>query len=372
MPLMIPDLSPFPTVVLVGLGNIGSQAIDALGRLKVLKRAVLVDPDAYTESNLASQRIHRRDVNQFKARVQARRLAEINPGLEVVTLIDSIANVPRGLLRGAVILAGLHSAAARRDACEAAWRVGAPLIDGGVDPLLGLGRVTGYVPRADAPCWECGLDEEDYQNMPAPQLCGAGDEDEMPTNGSPSLGALVAALLVIEAEKLLAGRIDGSLAGRQLVVDVTQHRQFVTRLDRNPKCRFDHARRDIRPLTGITEHSTLGDALEAARAALGAGGEVSLGVDGHEFAKALHCPGCGASKDLLAVPERLPHRARSCIPCAGRAMLAVGFKKRARVSAADVPARVLRRSLRLLGVRAGDVLVAGDSERQGYFEVPHE
>ena len=295
MQFMIPELSPFPTVALVGLGNIGSQTIDALGRIRSLKRAVLVDPDIYSESNLGSQRISRRDLNALKARVQARRLAEINPGLEVVPIIDGIANVPRGLLRGAVVLTALDSAESRRDACEAAWRVGSTVIDGGVEPELGLGRVSVYVPHAGAPCFECALEEEDYQAMPTRHVCGAGEADDVPTNGSPSLGALVGSLMVIEAEKLLAGRLAGSLAGSQLVVDVTHHKQFVTRLNRNVNCRFDHSRRDIRTLTGVTERSTLGNALGAVRAAFGTSRKISLGVDGHEFAKVLHCPGCGAA-----------------------------------------------------------------------------
>ncbi len=372
MPFVIPTLSPFPTVVLVGLGNIGSQAIDALGRIRSLKRAVLVDPDSYSVSNLDSQRISRRDVNKAKARVQARRLAEINPGLEVVPIIDAIATVPRGVLRGAIVLTALHSAESRRDACEAAWRVGAPVIDGGVEPELGLGRVTVYLPQSDTPCFECAMEEMDYQSLPAKQICGTGDADDAPTNGSSSLGALVGALMVIEVEKLLAGKREGSLASRQLVVDVTHHKTFVTSLERNVSCRFDHALRDIRALAGVTERSTLGDALEAARAALGTSGKVSLGVDGHEFAKELQCPGCGAAKALLALPDRLPSKARTCASCAGREMLATGFKRLDRVSAADVPARALRRSLRSLGVRAGDVLVADDGAQENYVEVPHE
>lgn len=366
-----PDLSPFPTVVLAGAGNIGSYTIDVLGRIKGLKRVLIIDPDDYSLTNLASQRITTRDVGKAKAKVQAKRLREINPDLEVIPIVEPIANAPRGLLRNSIVLTALDSAAARRDACEAAWRVGAPVIDGGVEPEMGLGRLSVYLPKPDAACFECGLDETDYQNMPAKHVCGAGDEDEMPTNGSPSLGALVGSLLVIELEKLLAGQLEGSLAGRQLVVDVTHHKQFLTRLDRNVNCRFDHARRDIRALTGVTERSTLGDALEAARTALGSSGKISLGVDGRPFAKALHCPSCGIAKELLALPERLPFKARSCALCAGREMLAIGFKQLDRVSAADVPPRALRRSLRSLGVREGDVLVAFSAEQQSYFEVPH-
>jgi molybdopterin/thiamine biosynthesis adenylyltransferase len=371
MQIVPPQLSLPSTVALVGAGNIGSFTIDALGRVRGLERVVLVDPGFYDKSNLPSQRITARDVGKAKAMVQGKRLREINPALEVTALVESIANVPRGLLRGAVVMTALDSAAARRDACEAAWRVGATVIDGGVEPEMGLGRVTVYQPGPDTPCFECQLESSDYEAMPAQHVCGEDGEDETPTNGSASLGALVASHLVIEAEKLLIGKMEGSLAGKQLVFDVTHHNQFITRLDRNPCCRFDHARRDIRAVAGVTERTTLGAALEAARAALGTNAKVSLGVDGRHFARALHCPGCGGAKDLLALPERLPLQARSCAACNGREMLALGFKQLDRISGRDVPARSLRRSLRSLGIRTGDVLVASDGEQDNYFEVTH-
>lgn len=363
---------PTTAAAVVGLGNIGSQIIDPLGRIKGLKRVILIDPDVYSDANLLSQRIRRADVGKAKVAVQAKRLREINPGIEVIAIEDVIANVPRGMLRGAIVLTPLDSFAARRDACEAAWRVGATVIDGGVDPEMGLGRVTVYVPGTGSPCFHCGLDVADYEAMPTKHICADAGEETAPTNGSPSLGALVAALLVVETEKVLAGNMENSLAGKELVVDVKQHRSYVTRLDRNARCRFDHAQRAKSVLAGVSERSTLAVTLAAAGAVMGTNGKVSLGVDGHEFAKALHCPGCGGAKDLFAVPERLPFTARSCAACGGREMLALGFKKLARVSAGDVPARVLRRSLRSLGVRAGDVLVAGDGELENYFEVPHD
>lgn len=372
MQLVTPSLSQPPSVVLIGAGNIGSFTIDALGRVRGLERVVLVDPGFYDKSNLPSQRITARDVGKAKVKVQARRLREINPALEVTALVEPVATVPRGLLRGAVVLAAVDSLAARRDVCEAAWRVGAPVIDGGVDAELGLGRVSVYLPGPETACFECALEDADYDAMPVRHACDELGEDETPTNGSPSLGALVASLMVIEAEKLLAGKTEGSLAGKQLIVDVTRHNQFITRLDRNLRCRFDHTRRDIRTLPGVTERTALGDALAAAGSALGSGERTSLGVDGRQFARALHCPGCGEARTLLALPERLPPQARSCAACGGREMQALGFKQCDRLGRADVPARALRRPLRLFGIRAGDMLVAGDDGREMHFEVAHE
>jgi len=360
------------TVAVAGLGNIGSHCIDLLGRLKGLQRVVLIDPDVYSESNLVSQRIRRADVGRFKARVQAARLAQVNPLLEIVVFTEPIALVPRGYLRDAVLITALDSAEARRDACEAAWRVGTTVIDGGVEPALQLGRVTVYAPGPDSPCFECDLSPEEYDQLPVRHLCSGSAEDAPPsTNGNAAAGAAVGALLVVEAEKILAGTPDLTLAGRQLVVDLAQHRHSVTRLTRNPACRFDHGSRDLRVLAGVSTATRVDELLEAARPLLRISGEMTFGVDGVEFATALHCPGCGSARTRLGIPERLRQRARTCPNCEdGRAMIAVGFKRHARLGTATNPGCPGARTLRSVGVRSGDVLVIGDGQTDGFFEVP--
>ena len=137
----IPPLPLFPTVVVVGLGNIGSHLAEALGRIPALKRVINVDPDTYGTSNLPGQHILAREVGQSKALVQARRLRAINPALEVIAVVDDIANLPVGWLRNSVVMGCVDAILPRNSINEAVWRAGTVWIDGGVEPASGLVRV---------------------------------------------------------------------------------------------------------------------------------------------------------------------------------------------------------------------------------------
>ena len=55
------------TVVVVGLGNIGSHVVPHVARLPAVGRLVLCDPDTYDASNVASQAICAGDVGLTKA-----------------------------------------------------------------------------------------------------------------------------------------------------------------------------------------------------------------------------------------------------------------------------------------------------------------
>ena len=47
------------TVIIVGLGGIGSAVVPLVARLPGIASMILIDPDFYAESNLSSQTIHR-------------------------------------------------------------------------------------------------------------------------------------------------------------------------------------------------------------------------------------------------------------------------------------------------------------------------
>jgi sulfur carrier protein ThiS adenylyltransferase len=132
------------TIIVVGLGNIGSALVAYVGRMAGVGRVILVDSDAYEAKNLASQIVRRHEVGEPKAVVQGRRLREINPALSVTVVVDRVENVPLGLLRGTVLLACLDSRAARRTVNAAAWRNGIPWIDAGVNGEELLARVNVY------------------------------------------------------------------------------------------------------------------------------------------------------------------------------------------------------------------------------------
>ena len=70
---------PRRSVAIVGAGgNIGSHLVPHIARMQDVERIVLVDPDAYDESNLAGQEIDAGDVGRPKVEVQGDRARRID------------------------------------------------------------------------------------------------------------------------------------------------------------------------------------------------------------------------------------------------------------------------------------------------------
>lgn len=73
------------SVLVFGVGGVGSHCIDALARSGV-GRLILVDNDTVSISNINRQSIaFHSTLGQYKTHVMKRRIADINPGAEVIT-----------------------------------------------------------------------------------------------------------------------------------------------------------------------------------------------------------------------------------------------------------------------------------------------
>ena len=358
--------SPPRTLCLAGVGNIGSQFIDQLARLPGLERVIIVDRDSYEASNLSSQAITSADVGRPKAQVQARRLRQLNPQLQVEAVVADLDTVPAGLLHGMLVVGCLDSVSARLRLSELAWRVGARLLDGGVNPEAGLVRVTGFRPGPAQPCYACALNEQDFRALGAHHPCEGGPAANAPTHGSFHLGGVAATLLAAECAMILSGDAADALAGHELLVDVRHHRQFVTELRRNPGCRFDHCQWSPSPARGLTLDASFADALDAALEVLGGRGKVGFRVAGQRLAKALHCPGCGAMERRFHVVGR--GGSRDCPRCQTHPLQVAGCSIVDRVDG-SLPQELQRVSLRRAGLRTGDILVTEDARRIRYLVI---
>lgn len=353
-------------LVVVGAGgNIGSHMVPLLARLPGVTRLTLVDFERYEERNLMSQAITSADVGQPKARVQACYARRINPKLEVVPITDRLEYVPLGCLRGDVILAGLDSKESRRFANEIAWRLGAPLIDAGVEPSLMLARVNVYLPAADQPCLECAWGERDYAELATIHPCDAGVANTPATDSPACLGALAAALAAIECQKIITGQSAAALTGRQVLIEAASHRQFITSFRRNSNCRFDHATWKIPSMRQTPQELSLGVILKLAHRSKA---PASLAFGGQPLVKKLNCPGCGFTRQVFRLQNRLQHSDRLCDRC-GREMLSAGFHMKTQLSRADLGPGDADRSLASLGLRAGDVISLSNGNAARFFEL---
>lgn len=368
---------PGAHVVLVGAGgNIGSHLVPHLGRMAGLTRVTLVDPGRYETPNLASQDIAARDVGHGKARVQARRLARIAPGLAVEALAAAVEDLPLGRLRADAIVTALDSRAARQIVNDAAFHLGVPWVDTGVMGERLLARVNVHVPGPQAPCLECAWDDRDYAALEVAYPCRG--EAGAPATGAPSyLGALAAALAAPELRRLLDGDRTSEAIGRQVIVDAARHRTTVTALARRAACRrADHDAWSITRLARGPRRITLAELVapgsrrrSEAAAAIGArrqAGEAGppappeeskplfLAVEGRRIARRAACGSCGREREgpRVIARHRPPGRCRRC----GGAIAVAGFDLAERIELAALGPAASRRTLASFGVRAGDVL----------------
>jgi hypothetical protein len=172
------------TVVVAGCGNIGSHLVSHIARTPTVGRVILVDPDVYEARNLTSQDIRAADVGRPKVEVQAERLREIRPELDVVAAAEPLENLPLACFLDAFLMGALDSRGARQQLNQVAWRAGSPWIDMAVDGPALLCRVSVYVPAStgcQSPCLECGWDADDYRLLYQSLPC-----DEIPTTQEPA------------------------------------------------------------------------------------------------------------------------------------------------------------------------------------------
>lgn len=363
------------TVCLSGLGNIGSPLASLLARLTdLVGKIILIDGGIYDRSNLSSQEIGVRDVGKPKVIATADRLRQINPGLEVIPLQRQVEELPRGILHVDVMLAALDSLRARTFVNELAMRLELPWVDAGVESDGRLVRVTAYRPSSDGPCLECSLSEEAYNTMDQVLPCAGEPGDrraaEAPGTRAPAyLGALAASLAAAECEHILRGRWDESLAGRELVISAQHHTHFVTHLDRNPHCRFDHESWTLEKLESRPHEISLKQVLDGRLLPgdrEGGDGRVELQVEPHRFVTKTRCEECRRADDVLFLSGRAP--SKQCSVCSGP-MVPQQFYTLDRLAADALPDHLLRRSLADVGLQQGDIFSLSAGMRERHFEL---
>jgi molybdopterin/thiamine biosynthesis adenylyltransferase len=355
-------------MVVIGVGAIGSFLLRHLARSRRVSRLTIVDRDRYDATNIAGQDIEARHVGEPKAVAQARRVRHAVPHLQVTALVAAVEDVPLGALQGSLIAACLDSRAARMTVNQAAWRLGVPWVDAGIDAGGLLARVRVYVPAPAAACLECGWDRRDYDALEQTYPCAAG-ATAAPTAAPSALGALAAAIQAIECDKLLAGDMSGALVGREVLLDARFNTLLVTAYPRNPACRMpDHDGWRISPLGARHTDTTVGDALAVGGALRGAAGGLSFGIAGQRFVTTLRCRACGVVRPCFKLDRRVrssPPRCRRC----GQPVHPTGMDVDDMLPADGVPIDVRDRPLAALGVRARDVVTLRTPELDAHFLV---
>ncbi len=183
------------TALLIGVGGIGCSTASYLAASGV-GHLVLCDFDTVDATNLGRQILYGPDdVGRAKSEMAARRLATINPDIELTAITDRLDDdaLAWQVASADVVLDGTDNFATRfqiNDACVAARKC---LITGAAIRLEG--QVTEFGPDYSAsPCYRCLYKEADESL----ENC-AGNGVLSPVPGA------IGALMAVEALKFLAG-----------------------------------------------------------------------------------------------------------------------------------------------------------------------
>jgi len=357
------------TIILVGLGNIGSHVAPHLARMADVSHVVLVDQDKYDRTNVASQAITPGECGRGKAQVQGLRLKRIRPSLGVTAIAARVEDVPLGRLRGDVILACVDNRAARQYLNQAARHLGLPLIDAGVHADGGLARVSIYPADPKAACLECAWGQPEYDAIEQSFPCIPGGGAATAATGAPAqLGALAGALQAIECQRLLSGATPVLHGAHEIIVDAASHRTLATRFLRNDDCRLpEHAPRRIHPLSEGPEDLTLLAALDL-RAASDGRQAARLSLEGQPFVTRLRCLACGHETEMLRLRRSLTGRDRTCKRCRGR-LEAAAADLRQSLALGELPDPAHARTLRALGFEEHDIFGVQRGVISRYFEL---
>ena len=325
----------------------------------------LVDPDAYTESNLLTQAIDSSAISEPKVEVQAALIHAINPLIRVEPIEERVENVPFANLRSSVFASCVDNRSARQTINRIAWRCGIPWIDGAIDGVS-LVRIGAYKPSQSAPCLECGWDEGSYELLEQEYPCNAGDLSAPATDAPAELGALAASLQAAELRKLWNDEVgDTTLVGAQLMLDTATHTRHLSRFTRNEQCRFDHEIWEMKAVALKPREHTLANLFDA----VGSKSDLVVRLEGQYFATYLDCIEGGRSSSVgLSIYGRLSAGDRTC-NCGGR-MFAAGFFSFEAIRKSELSPRSLRLKLAVLGFHSGDVIsVANTSGSVRHLEI---
>ena len=166
------------TVVLIGLGGIGSPALQYLAGAGV-GTLVLVDDDAVDASNLQRQTIYREgEIGRDKAQLAEVWVREFDPALELRRVSRRVTrdNAAEVLAGADLALDGCDNFATRLAVSDACVAAGIPLLSAAVGRFQGqVGAFAGHLPGQ--PCYRCyvgdAFDADDCDTCAEDGMLGA-------------------------------------------------------------------------------------------------------------------------------------------------------------------------------------------------------
>ena len=302
-------------VLVVGAGALGNEILKNLALLGI-GNIIVTDMDKIENSNLSRSVLYRAsDEGSYKSEVAARSAKEINPDINIVPMTSNIIDeMGMGVFRFVdVVICGLDNREARLWVNQVCWKVGTPWIDGAIEVISGVARV--FVPP-DGACYECTMNEIDYEMMSKRKSCALLTKTDMemgkiPT--TPTTSSVIAGIECQEALKLLHKRDDlPVLEGKGFFFNGLTHDSFTVKYQRKEDC-LSHDTYENIEKTEWSVHKTLVlDVIERAEKDLGDGAVIELVRD---FVHKAVCPECGKETIINKLLNSLKESDLYCNKC---------------------------------------------------------
>jgi adenylyltransferase/sulfurtransferase len=220
--------------------------------------------DFVEKSNLTRSVLFRKeDEGKSKAETICKRAKDINEEINISYFHGNIFNLGLGVFKEMdLIICGLDNREARFFVNQSCWKVNRPWIDGAIEVLNGVARM--FIPP-DGTCYECTLNEIDYNLMNKRKSCmmlGLDDiiEGKIPT--TPTVSSIIAGVEVQEAVKYLHNKEMVTLNGKGFVFNGNTNETYIVEYQKNEDCTSHDTFKEFEKLNQKFSDASLNDVIE--------------------------------------------------------------------------------------------------------------
>jgi adenylyltransferase/sulfurtransferase len=232
--------------------------------------------------------------------------------MKVTSLVGNLmADVGLGWFRWAQVVVGaLDNREARVAVNSNCAQTGRPWIDGGIEVLNGI--VRGFAPPETA-CYECTMGRADWDQLNKRRSCSLLARQAFAGGGTPTTPTTASVIGAIQSQEVVKRLHDlPALSGAGYVFEGLAHNSFQVAYTRNPDCPWHEAPPPIEAVSDFGGATRLADVWAYAEQRLNGLDALDLA---REIVSSLHCPQCGADRDVFKPIDRITHAEAVCQQC---------------------------------------------------------
>ena len=299
-------------VLVIGAGALGNEIIKNLA-LVGAGAVFVADMDRIELSNLARSVLFREeDIGRNKAEAASERAKSICPEMRVQPFVGNIVHdLGAGVFHWAdIVICGLDNREARVAVNRICLKMGRPWIDGAIEGLGGVARI--FLPDSGA-CYECTMNETDWQMLEARRSCALLGRREMEAGRTPTTAtssSIVAGFQCQEMLKYLHGlAVEG---GTGLVINGQMNDVYAVSYQRKDDCWAHETLDEVVELQYDSRGVTISEILDRARDDLGQDATLELS---REILHELECMNCGERETVLLSLGKVTEDDALCAQC---------------------------------------------------------